>query len=467
MRAYNIKHAGAWRLGISLLFALASRIIYAADEKLESCQLHPKIEEQIIKDVSVWGSKGITEDLVLTVSKYCENAERITQHYCNCHPQRILIENGTVYLNNLIPNHRLGPHEHIGLLVELYEASQVYKLPDVEFTYWLDDHPPAETVLGPDGRTSWPYEPIGGLPPMVAWSKSEDNGVLMVPYSGAFRCASDSFDALEDQLHVLQSIPWESRKSMAFGRWNGFCTYYYGGLVRSADGLAVPCPRLYLNNISEAHPDLLEAYDLGRAKHVPLAHQNAYKYIVSTDGWSISSKFDKYLLLGSMVLKAASIRTGYYYNALEPYIHFVPFMEKHKDDIVEAIQWARANDEEAQKIARRGVEFAKEHLARPARLCYLFRLLTHLSKQYRYPVSCQRRKLCVPLVEELKYMSRFEKTAGTCNYKELLEKYATDELSAAPDDSAFEELYSQHEDPLHWPRDDVFVEELTRGRQQQ
>ncbi|GIL86034.1 hypothetical protein Vretimale_9070 [Volvox reticuliferus] len=168
-----------------------------------------------------------------------------------------------------------------------------------------------------------------------------------------------------------------------------------------------------------------------------------------------------------MVLKAASIRTGYYYNALEPYIHFVPFMEKHKDDIVEAIQWARANDEEAQKIARRGVEFAKEHLARPARLCYLFRLLTHLSKQYRYPVSCQRRKLCVPLVEELKYMSRFEKTAGTCNYKELLEKYATDELSAAPDDSAFEELYSQHEDPLHWPRDDVFVEELTRGRQQQ
>lgn len=65
-----------------------------AHEKSEYCELHPKIEERIIKDVGAWGSAGITEDLVLTISKHCQTPERITQHHCNCHPQRILIENG-------------------------------------------------------------------------------------------------------------------------------------------------------------------------------------------------------------------------------------------------------------------------------------------------------------------------------------------------------------------------------------
>ncbi|EFJ39883.1 hypothetical protein VOLCADRAFT_100432 [Volvox carteri f. nagariensis] len=364
---------------------------------------------------------------------------------------------GTVYLNNLIPGERLGPHEHIGLLVELYEASQVYN------THGPRVMPDQMTFVQPNGSTSWPYEPKGGLPPIVAWSKSDDNGVLLVPYSGAFRCASDSFDVLETHLKHLHSIPWSDRKEVAFGRWNGFCTYYYGtGLVRSADGKAVPCPRMYLNDVSKARPDMLDAYDLSLAKHVPLAHQNAYKYIVSTDGWSISSKFDKYLLLGSLVLKAASIRTGFYYDALEPYVHYVPYMERHKDDIVETIQWARDHDQEAHNIARRGVAFARAHLSRPARLCYLFRLLTELAKQYRYPVSCRRRNLCVPLVEELKFYSKYSQTERTCDYRELLDRYGESDPSAAPGSTRFDELYGMHHDPLHWPRDDLHVGQLQR-----
>lgn len=32
--------------------------------KLSYCELHPAIEEQIKKDVSAWGTDGITEDVV-------------------------------------------------------------------------------------------------------------------------------------------------------------------------------------------------------------------------------------------------------------------------------------------------------------------------------------------------------------------------------------------------------------------
>lgn len=58
-------------------------------------------------------------------------------------------------------------------------------LPDVEFSYWHDDNAPAEASRSGDGW-SWPFAPHG-LPPLLSWSKAEQHGSLLVPYSGAFR----------------------------------------------------------------------------------------------------------------------------------------------------------------------------------------------------------------------------------------------------------------------------------------
>ncbi|KAG2488544.1 hypothetical protein HYH03_012863 [Edaphochlamys debaryana] len=374
-------------------------------------------------------------------------------------------ENGNVYLNNLIPYEKLGQHEHIGLLVELYEASKVYKLPNVEFVQWFDDHPPAEVNLDlANNRSSWPHGPkagmAAGVPPVVSWGKSEDSGVMMVPYCGAFRCPADSFDALAAKIDTEERVPWAERTDVAFGRWNGFCTYYYGwppgsnAIVHTRDGKPVPCPRLHLNSLSEAHPDLLDAYDLGKRGPVPLAEQRKYKYIVSTDGWSISSKFDKYLLMGSTVLKAESHRIGFYYPALRPREHFLPFMVDSMDDIVDVVKWAREHDAEAKKIGESAAAFARQHLSRPARLCYLFHVVNELSKQFKYTPSCSRRKLCVPLVDELRFLSEDERANGTCNYREVLDKYGKSDAASSPK-YGHKELLALHTDPLHWPRDDV------------
>lgn len=425
--------------------------------KLSYCELHPAIEEQIKKDVSAWGTDGITEDVVQSMSKHCNSTKRLEEN-CAVQAQRITVDGGNVYLNNLIRSDRLGPHEHIGLLEELYEASQVYKLPDVEFTQWIDDHPPAETNLREDGSVAWPHAPHR-LPPVVSWGKGQGNGVLLVPYSGAFRCPEDSFDALQSVLiDNKQGVPWKQKKEVAFGRWSGFCTHYYtNGLFKSADGNSVPCPRTYLNDLSDRNPDLVDARDLSRSHPVPLVHQPAYKYIVSTDGWSVSSKFDKYLLMGSTVFKAASPRFGFYYPALKPFVHYVPFMTNHSDDLVDAVKWARAHDADARRIAEEARAFALKHLTRPARLCYLFRLLTELSKQFKYQVSCRRRKLCVPLVEELKFLATYPSSSESCRYHEVLSKYAANDPSAWPGESveSYEKLRAMHEDPTHWPRDDL------------
>lgn len=89
------------------------------------------------------------------------------------------------------------------------------------------------------------------------------------------------------------------------------------------------------------------------------------------------------MLMGSTILKQASPLIAYYYAALVPWVHYVPFYELSSDDIMEAIEWLKENDDVARRIARNAKTFALEHLTRPARLCYYQELFTRLGKLYR------------------------------------------------------------------------------------
>ncbi|KAG2497087.1 hypothetical protein HYH03_005081 [Edaphochlamys debaryana] len=432
--------------------------------KKTSCDLHPAIEARIAEDMKFFDEQGgISEEAATSVCQYCdiENwKEGGEEENCN-KPQRYLIQNGTVYVTNLLPTDKTGSFEFLGLLVELYETSQVYSLPDVELTWWHGDNAPSYTVVK-DGKSAWPYG--SGTPAVVSWSKWKENAVLVVPYSGAFRCPDDSFDALEAQITGIAGIPWEERKQIAFGRWNAFCTHYISW-QKTEDGQVMKCPRTHVSNLSFARPDLLDAHDLAHGHPVPLHKQNAFRYIVSTDGWSISSKFDKYLLMGSTILRAESTRFGFYYDAIKPYVQFVPFMLKHSDDLIEAVEWLQAHDAEARRIAEEARRFALHHLSRQARLCYLFRLITELSKRVRYKPDCKRRQMCVPLVQEVKFLASHGRSAKACRYSDVLIKYGDvdpDGQGAAAEKWSMEELRRLHASGRAWPRDDRFVKELGR-----
>ncbi len=58
---------------------------------------------------------------------------------------------------------------------------------------------------------------------------------------------------------------------------------------------------------------------------------------MSTDGWGVSAKLEKYLLLGSTVLKQASPLAAYYYAALRPWEHYAPFWQHSSDDILKSL----------------------------------------------------------------------------------------------------------------------------------
>ena len=87
------------------------------------------------------------------------------------------------------------------------------------------------------------------------------------------------------------------------------------------------------------------------------AHQ---KFAIDSDGNTNSwSNFYVRLLLGCCVIKIAS-QSGFrqwYYDALQPWVHYVP-MRADMADLIEKIEWCRAHTEECRAIAKAGQAFA-------------------------------------------------------------------------------------------------------------
>ncbi|KAG2490796.1 hypothetical protein HYH03_010718 [Edaphochlamys debaryana] len=415
--------------------------------------------------MSFWGEEGITEDVALSVCKYCDVRHPILHlkmgERLDCNqPQRILIQDGHVYLTNLISAHYLGHPELSGFLLELYETSHHYRLPDAEFVVWFGEEAPALTRVT-NGKSAWPYHPSGSMPPILHWSKAEDNGALLIPSAASFHCAADSYDHFVHRMKMPNhtEVAWKDKKEIAFGRWNNVCPTYLQTMT-TADGQPMQCPRTHLPLLSKQHPDLLDAFDLDSAGPLPVMKHQQYKYLISTDGKSISRKLDKYMQSGSTVLKAQSNRKAFYYDAIKPYEHYLPFMVNSSNDIVDVINWAKTHDAEAQKIAENARAFANQHLNRHARHCYLYRLIQEISKKIKYQASCKHRRLCVPLVQELRFLVKFPKTRKTCRWYEIMHHFSHIDHAGKDRHYIYEETERLHDEGKCWPRDDLHLKKV-------
>eukprot|EP00198_Chlamydomonas_reinhardtii_P003863 XP_001693199.1 lipopolysaccharide-modifying enzyme [Chlamydomonas reinhardtii] len=466
-------------LGLLLLLWAGACVLEAqAAEKLDSCDLvDPKIEEHILKQTSLFATQGIRDEVIRSLHEPCIN--ETAKHPC-IKAQKFLIKDGVVYVTNLMPVNGFGYVELIGFLVELYEVSQVGH----------DDNPPAETVLRPTAEnptaSAWPFPPHDA-PPVLAWATFPGNAALVVPYSGAFRCPKDSFDSLLEQVpHMNANPPWEQREKLGFGRWNSCVRSSVPGTTATTTSrrrMGSPCPAHVTTSTTcttTIPTSCLRWHSTGRwpaaasrrsrchcwnrtstATSCPLTvssttssgresgnHPGATPASPKRLRWSISSKFDKYLLLGSLVLKAEGFVYGWYYPAMKAWEHYVPFMVKDKDDVLEMIDWARSHDEEAHKIAQAGQSFALKHLARKTRLCYIYKLIKELAKHMKYTPDCSKRPVCVPLVEEIKFLKSFDVTHAHCRYDEVLGPYAAAD-PAARTPEFLKDLTAQHQAVPH------------------
>ena len=89
-----------------------------------------------------------------------------------------------------------------------------------------------------------------------------------------------------------------------------------------------------------------------------------YKYLIVVDGWTTSWSRPEWILKSnSLLLKQESSKIDWYTKELVDGIHYKKISKYITDDLINVIEWARNNDEEAKKISEQGTIFADEHFS--------------------------------------------------------------------------------------------------------
>ena len=86
---------------------------------------------------------------------------------------------------------------------------------------------------------------------------------------------------------------------------------------------------------------------------VEISDHLKFKYQISIDGITAAWQRVPWILLsGSVLLFVESNTEEWFYRDIHPWVHYVP-VKNDLSDLFEKIDWLRANDKEAQEIAKR------------------------------------------------------------------------------------------------------------------
>ncbi|KAM8977647.1 protein O-glucosyltransferase 3 [Pelodytes ibericus] len=289
-------------------------------------------------------------------------------------PRRFAEKRGAIVhytvLNNNIYRRSLGKYTDFKMFSDeiLLSLARKVRLPDFEFYInvgdWPVEHRKANDTPGPL--------------PMISWCGSFDSQDIILP---TYDITHSSLEALRGVTNDLLSIQGHTGPS-----WNNKTEQAF---FRGRDSRE---ERLELVQLSQKYPDLLDAgitgyfffreqeKILGKAQLIGFFDFFKFKYQVNVDGTVAAYRFP-YLMLGdSLVLKQVSPYYEHFYSALKPGKHYIP-VKRNLGDLIEKIQWAKENDEEARKIVKEGQALARE-LLQPHRLyCYYYKVFQKYAKR--------------------------------------------------------------------------------------
>ncbi|XP_070240357.1 protein O-glucosyltransferase 3 isoform X1 [Bos mutus] len=315
-------------------------------QKTLSC---PDKEPQIEKDFASFPSINLQQMLIEVPKRFGDERGAIV-HY--------------TILNNNIYRRSLGKYTDFKMFSDeiLLSLARKVLLPDLEFYVNLGDWPLEHRKVN---------ETPGPLP-IISWCGSLDSQDVILP---TYDITHSTLEALRGVTNDLLSIQgntgpsWINKTEKAF--------------FRGRDSRE---ERLQLVQLSKENPQLLDAgitgyfffqekeKELGKAKLIGFFDFFKYKYQVNVDGTVAAYRYP-YLMLGdSLVLKQDSPYYEHFYMALKPWKHYIP-IKRNLSDLLEKVEWAKENDEEAKKIAKEGQLTARD-LLQPHRLyCYYYTVL--------------------------------------------------------------------------------------------
>jgi len=116
---------------------------------------------------------------------------------------------------------------------------------------------------------------------------------------------------------------------------------------------------------------------------ISVADHLQFKYLLDVDGNSCTYPRCFWILYSNSVLfKVASQNIQWFYEAMKPYVHYIP-VESDFSDLVEQVYWARDHDDQVKAIAAHATKFAKKDLSPESIYEYLFLLLKKFAKLQR------------------------------------------------------------------------------------
>ena len=191
---------------------------------------------------------------------------------------------------------------------------------------------------------------------------------------------------------AIPLVPWEVKKE--FLTWRGGFTDT--GVPQERSDFSLEASSRYkLCLLSQKHVDLIDSGFTGAGCKLvadSIKKQNLTrpfllkeeqlkaKYLPVLDGHMCTYPgFQWRLLSNSVAFKQDSDQIQWFYEALQPYIHYVP-IKNDLSDLVEKLNWAKKEDFFMQKIAKNSREFALENLLLEDNYLYLYHLLQAYAK---------------------------------------------------------------------------------------
>ena len=198
---------------------------------------------------------------------------------------------------------------------------------------------------------------------------------MAVPTFDRWRTTSriNSKEYWEAQFQLYrEQYPWSSKQNKAV--WRGSSTYY--GEFHKEGTKIGDIPRGKLVEKTREYPELIDAKFTALVQkfqfqkeeiaaqtimgdYINFNDQMKYKAILDIDGNTYSERLSKLLCTNSVVIKIVPRWVEYFWDQLEPMVHYVP---ASLDNLTEVVSYVmdQANDPEMQRIVHMANEWCKK-----------------------------------------------------------------------------------------------------------
>lgn len=136
-----------------------------------------------------------------------------------------------------------------------------------------------------------------------------------------------------------------------------------------------------------------EKYNYLLGESLSYVQQSQYKYILHIPGHSCAYRLTIEMFFNSVILYFPHPTSMWFFDMLEPYVHYIPVEQFNQNAIIQTIKWCKDNNSLCKQIASNARKFAEKYLNSEYALDYLQNLLSQLASKYKLNYKNQKHAL--------------------------------------------------------------------------